>query len=580
MLCMQLQTDLDILDSLNAAALSVQARQEWQQNLLHSSGKLALLDKLLAYLKEKGHRVLIFSQMVRMLNILSRYLTFRGYKHQRLDGTMAREVRKKAMDHFNAPDSDDFCFLLSTKAGGLGINLTTADTVIIYDSDWNPQNDLQAEARAHRIGQTKVVQIYRLVTKDTVEEKILERAKAKMVLDTLVVQGLNKRQTPTPTGGDPTIGAAAATSAEGSSHLVRGFGFSREELTKILKFGATKLWRSKHATDGACISTAAPSASFNDPNTNHNNNSMVVDLDKILAEAEEQEPSSETASGVADELLSSFTNISDFRYEAPPDPPEYDEKDFWEKTIPLEERQKFQSGGGDPGSTVSTAVPSITTTATTTPCALGGRKRQRKQDMAAVAPPTSNATRRQRVLGRSGKTETAKKETGRRPRLRRRQSPPAPPSHENKMHRPRHATRHRRVIGDDEDDVPASRRRNGIVDSSDADTSSNHAEQQASAPHTTTEEDTDTTDADCGPPRRRRRPTTSSRRKPLQTTKKTKRQPRLPNKEKRDPPSEKTEPTTITSPCPASLVDEDGPSSEVRIPKRSSSSKRCTNTKK
>ncbi|KAF8817684.1 putative ATP-dependent helicase brm [Cardiosporidium cionae] len=95
---------------------------------------MCLLEKLLIRLKEKNHRVLIFSQMVRMLNILSNYLTLKGYKHQRLDGSMGKEVRKKAMDHFNDPNSDDFAFLLSTKAGGLGINLTSADTVIIYDS--------------------------------------------------------------------------------------------------------------------------------------------------------------------------------------------------------------------------------------------------------------------------------------------------------------------------------------------------------------------------------------------------------------------------------------------------------------
>jgi len=95
---------------------------------------------------------------------------------------MSRRDRQMAMESFNNPNSRDFCFLLSTRAGGLGINLSTADTVIIFDSDWNPQNDLQAEARAHRIGQKNVVNIYRLIAKNTVEEDILERAKKKMVL--------------------------------------------------------------------------------------------------------------------------------------------------------------------------------------------------------------------------------------------------------------------------------------------------------------------------------------------------------------------------------------------------------------
>eukprot|EP00061_Rhincodon_typus_P018974 g48381.t1 len=141
--------------------------QEVLQNLIKSSGKLILLDKLMTRLRERGNRVLIFSQMVRMLDILAEYLTIKHYPFQ------------------------DFCFLLSTRAGGLGINLASADTVIIFDSDWNPQNDLQAQARAHRIGQKKQVNIYRLVTKGTVEEDIIERAKKKMVLDHLVIQRMD-----------------------------------------------------------------------------------------------------------------------------------------------------------------------------------------------------------------------------------------------------------------------------------------------------------------------------------------------------------------------------------------------------
>jgi chromodomain-helicase-DNA-binding protein 1 len=156
---------------------------ETLKGLVMSSGKLVLLDKLLARLKADGHRVLIFSQMVRMLDILSDYMLLRGYLHQRLDGMVASDARKKAIAHFNAPGSPDFAFLLSTRAGGLGINLETADTVIIFDSDWNPQNDLQAMARAHRIGQKSHVSVYRFVSKDTMEEDVLERAKKKMVLE-------------------------------------------------------------------------------------------------------------------------------------------------------------------------------------------------------------------------------------------------------------------------------------------------------------------------------------------------------------------------------------------------------------
>jgi len=171
-------------------------REEVLRALVTSSGKMMLLDQLLTKLKRDGHRVLIFSQMVRMLDILGDYMDYRGHAYQRLDGTIAAAPRRIAIDHFNAPDSSDFCFLLSTRAGGLGINLMTADTVIIFDSDWNPQADLQAMARAHRIGQVKPVSVYRLVSKETVEEEILERARNKLMLEFLTIQrGVTDKET-------------------------------------------------------------------------------------------------------------------------------------------------------------------------------------------------------------------------------------------------------------------------------------------------------------------------------------------------------------------------------------------------
>ena len=163
-------------------------REDQLKGLIASSGKMMLLDRLLTKLKRDNHRVLIFSQMVKMLDILGDYLQLRGYQFQRLDGTIAAAPRRMAIDHFNADDSNDFCFLLSTRAGGLGINLMTADTVIIFDSDWNPQADLQAMARAHRIGQKKPVSIYRLVSKETVEEEVLERARNKLMLEFITIQ--------------------------------------------------------------------------------------------------------------------------------------------------------------------------------------------------------------------------------------------------------------------------------------------------------------------------------------------------------------------------------------------------------
>ncbi|KAF3854783.1 hypothetical protein F7725_022838, partial [Dissostichus mawsoni] len=205
-----------------------ETQKEHMQSVVRGSGKLVLLDKLLTRLRERGNRVLIFSQMVRMLDILAEYLAKNRYPFQRLDGSIKGEIRKQALDHFNAEGSEDFCFLLSTRAGGLGINLASADTVVIFDSDWNPQNDLQAQARAHRIGQKKQVNIYRLVTKGTVEEDIIERAKKKMVLDHLVIQRMD------------TTGRTVLDSNSGTTN---SNPFNKEELTAILKFGAGELFK-------------------------------------------------------------------------------------------------------------------------------------------------------------------------------------------------------------------------------------------------------------------------------------------------------------------------------------------------
>jgi len=157
-------------------------------HLVENCGKLVILDKLLPKLKEQGSRVLIFSQMTRMLDILEDYAYWKQFSYCRLDGQTAHEEREKSIDAFNEPGSDKFIFMLSTRAGGLGINLATADVVIIYDSDWNPQADLQAMDRAHRIGQTKTVRVFRLITENTVEERIVERAEVKLRLDHVVIQ--------------------------------------------------------------------------------------------------------------------------------------------------------------------------------------------------------------------------------------------------------------------------------------------------------------------------------------------------------------------------------------------------------
>lgn len=157
-------------------------------HLVSSCGKMILLDKLLCKFKESGSRVLIFSQMSRMLDIFEDYCDFKNWNYCRIDGQTSHEDRIQAIDEYNRPGSEKFLFLLTTRAGGLGINLTSADVVILYDSDWNPQVDLQAQDRAHRIGQTKQVYVFRLVTEDSMEEKVLERALQKLRLDQLVIQ--------------------------------------------------------------------------------------------------------------------------------------------------------------------------------------------------------------------------------------------------------------------------------------------------------------------------------------------------------------------------------------------------------
>ncbi|KAL7887101.1 hypothetical protein AOLI_G00048220 [Acnodon oligacanthus] len=184
--------------------------------LTKSSGKLMLLCKMLKKLKEGGHRVLIFSQMTKMLDLLEDFLENEGYKYERIDGGVTGVMRQEAIDRFNAPGAPQFVFLLSTRAGGLGINLATADTVIIYDSDWNPHNDIQAFSRAHRIGQNRKVMIYRFVTKASVEERITQVAKKKMMLTHLVVR--------------PGLGSKAGS-------------MSKQELDDILKFGTEELFK-------------------------------------------------------------------------------------------------------------------------------------------------------------------------------------------------------------------------------------------------------------------------------------------------------------------------------------------------
>ncbi|ESO05188.1 hypothetical protein HELRODRAFT_99073 [Helobdella robusta] len=155
------------------------------EDIVECSGKLKLADRMLKKLKQKGHRVLIFSQSTQLMNLLEDYCSFRKYKYCRLDGAMKINDRQDEIQRFN--DEDIFIFMLSTRAGGLGINLTRADTVIIYDSDWNPQCDLQAQDRCHRIGQINPVVVYRLVAANSIDQLIVERANAKRKMEKMII---------------------------------------------------------------------------------------------------------------------------------------------------------------------------------------------------------------------------------------------------------------------------------------------------------------------------------------------------------------------------------------------------------
>ena len=170
------------------------------EHIVNSCGKMVVLDKLLERLKVEGHRCLIFAQFKKTLDILEDYLLWKKLNYFRLDGDTDLDDRQDMIDKYNDPKNHEkyFTFLISTRAGGLGINLATADTVIFYDSDWNPQVDLQAMDRAHRIGQLKTVNVYRLITQCTIEERILTRASYKLNLNRNIIQKKSEHEATAP----------------------------------------------------------------------------------------------------------------------------------------------------------------------------------------------------------------------------------------------------------------------------------------------------------------------------------------------------------------------------------------------
>ncbi|KAJ3123565.1 hypothetical protein HK098_001820 [Nowakowskiella sp. JEL0407] len=298
------------------------------KGLIMNSGKMVLLDKLLVRLKEDGHRVLIFSQFKKMLDIIGDYLFLRGYFFQRLDGDVAHEDRLRAMERFNAPNSADFAFLLSTRAGGLGLNLATADTVIIFDSDWNPQADLQAMARVHRIGQTKAVNVYRFVSKGTIDEKIIERAKRKMVLEYAIIKPINTSGRQLMKDGEES--SAAGEPDAGSSMMANPqpqqpdeVEPSRDEIMAILKFGAQNLFANHDSENAAAAGADGGSGS---------NGFEDFDLDLILERAEHHETGGGKAIGISEELRRQW-EIADMTTN----------NLKWEDIVPEHERKRFEA---------------------------------------------------------------------------------------------------------------------------------------------------------------------------------------------------------------------------------------------
>ncbi|PFH54826.1 hypothetical protein AMATHDRAFT_134744 [Amanita thiersii Skay4041] len=209
------------------------SQQETHEKLIDASAKFRLLKILLQKLKDRGHRVLLFSQFVIALDIIEDFLHGEGYRYLRLDGNTNSFDRQKGMDEFNQPGSDVFMYLLSTRAGGVGINLYSADTVIIFDPDFNPHQDLQAISRAYRYGQQKTCLVFKLMVKDSAEERIMQVGKKKLVLDHLIVQKMDDEDT---IGEDVqsilTYGAKALFEAEQES---RDILYTDQDIDKLVE---------------------------------------------------------------------------------------------------------------------------------------------------------------------------------------------------------------------------------------------------------------------------------------------------------------------------------------------------------
>ncbi|KNC76034.1 hypothetical protein SARC_11453, partial [Sphaeroforma arctica JP610] len=263
--------------------------------LAAASGKLRMMDRLLVKLKAEGHRAVIFSQFTQMLDLLEDFLYLKGYRFVRLDGGTNRIQRMINIGQFNAPGSVVFVFLLSTRAGGLGVNLQTADTCILYDSDWNPQADLQAMARVHRIGQTKPVTIYRMIMTGSVEERIVARAQRKLMLDELVSHG-----------SESVFGKRSDTTTAETAN--------ESTMRRALRFTMKQMFK---RDGGAIVSMDKPVGDdvLSDENLDNlieqarnQTEDMIADRDAEAAELEEDDPNDNCFAAVADSHIKKFDN--------------------------------------------------------------------------------------------------------------------------------------------------------------------------------------------------------------------------------------------------------------------------------
>ncbi|KAI8849170.1 P-loop containing nucleoside triphosphate hydrolase protein [Chytridium lagenaria] len=269
--------------------------------LIGSSAKLALLHRLLQKLKAGGHRVLIFSQWTKLLDILEDYLNGERINYGRLDGKCDADEKQRAIDKFNAPHSEQFVFLVSTRAGGQGVNLASADTIIIYDSDFNPHMDIQAMARCHRIGQTKPVLILKIFVKQSAEEKILEMAAKKLLLDHVIVEQMDAKEESVDLESVLRFGAHALFEEDDTLAEKKAITYTDKDIDELIDraqiteveedsgnpvpnkvFGYAKSWKAAESNSAAKPADPSSSSFSSSPNHRHKDAHDDVEMDSLV----------------------------------------------------------------------------------------------------------------------------------------------------------------------------------------------------------------------------------------------------------------------------------------------------------